>query len=704
MVLFQLPGYLKHSFLCRPLRLAGLLLAAVIFMCLPAYAASWQDEYIVKAQSACQSNPDTNIYLINLDGDDVPEMVMNYGSVAASEELFYMDGGEVKSWMYEYYAFHYIPGSGMIRISGGRQGSYGDEIYRKSGDRFIMLASGTYTLHSSEPDRDADGAFILNDKFTYEWMGQSVDADAYKMALQTVYDLDADVTPYDRELSLSELIDTLRSGTYTEFLPGAVSGNDPDDSSTGSSLFEDSSSSLFEDSSSSLFEDSSSSLFEDSSSSLFEGTASPAVDDEPAPAGTYDLDFVSSDVTDYPYVRLYFGLNDQRGQPITLSSFDGSVTETIADGTEIERTIRSIERLDGNQGISIDIVADKSGSMQYDLGTMQTIMSDFVRSLDYSVGDEAEILSFDSYVMYMCTYTQDRNLLLNGISNMTPYGDTALYDALVTGIKNAGSRRGARCVIGFTDGEDNMSVYTPEEVIRLAQDREVPVYLIGTGSANSSLLSYIADATGGYYWDAYDIYDVSEILSLIYRGQKDMYCVEYKSDPKADPYAARTVTCSITDGYYTGNANRLPFRATPVIQTAPHTSRYELVKADVSWQEANEACILKGGHLATISSKEEMNELVQMCEKAGLKYCWLGGYTSVRNGTAFGHWITGEQFDYTCWYPGEPSRNDLDGTPEFYLMLWKVEDSWSWNDQRNDVVSDYKYFKGIIGYICEYES
>ena len=418
----------------------------------------------------------------------------------------------------------------------------------------------------------------------------------------------------------------------------------------------------------------------------------------------YPMTFVSSDVSDYPDVKLYFSLDDENGNPIILSSFDGKIKEGIANGAQIERTIRNIERLEGNQGLSIDIVADKSGSMEYDLPTMQSIMSDFVRSLDYSVGDRAEILSFDSYVMYMCTYTKEVDLLLNGISNMTPYGETALYDALITGIGNAGSRAGARCVIGFTDGMDNMSVYTPEDVIRLAKEMEVPVYLIGTGGADSSTLNYIANSTGGYYWDVYNITDISSILSMIYRDQKDLYCIRYESDPGADPYSSRVVDCFITDNKCVGQAEKLVFQATPTIQTTAHNSRYELVKADVSWQQANESCIAKGGHLVTINSQSEMNEIVRMCQAAGLKYCWIGGYTSVRNGVAFGHWITGEPFNFTSWYRGEPSRNDLDGTPEFYLMLWNVEGVWSWNDERNDVVADYDYFKGVIGYVCEYES
>ena len=416
------------------------------------------------------------------------------------------------------------------------------------------------------------------------------------------------------------------------------------------------------------------------------------------------MDFVSSDVSAYPNVRLYFEYTDDYGEPIALTTVTGEVIESISGGAEIERTVRKIQKLEGNQGLSIDIVADKSGSMDMDLPQMQSIMSDFVASLDYSLGDKAEILSFDSYVMYMCTYTQNVNLLQNGIYNMVADGETALYDALVTGIMNAGSQAGARCVIGFTDGEDNASSSSVQDVISYAVQREVPVYLIGASWADDTTLEYICEQTGGFYWNIDNIYDVGEILQEIYSTQKDMYCIEYESDPNADPYAQRRISCSLWDDSYIGRITGLSFQATPVIRQAAHSSRYEIFREDVSWTQANNACIAKGGHLATITSQAEMDQLVSMCEGAGIKYCWIGGYTSIRNGSAFGHWITGEPFSYTAWFPGEPSRNDMDGTPEFYLMLWKVEDSWSWNDQRDDVLaSGLDYFKGNIGYICEYE-
>ena len=101
---------------------------------------------------------------------------------------------------------------------------------------------------------------------------------------------------------------------------------------------------------------------------------------------------------------------------------------------------------------------------------------------------------------------------------------------------------------------------------------------------------------------------------------------------------------------------------------------------------------------------EEMDQIAAMAGNAGLKYIWMGGYTSVRNGTAYGHWTTGEPFDFAPWYPGEPSRNDLDGEPEFYLIFWNVEGVWSFNDERDDVAADLATYRGKMGYVIEYEN
>ena len=421
------------------------------------------------------------------------------------------------------------------------------------------------------------------------------------------------------------------------------------------------------------------------------------------------LELVTTDVSGYPNVKAYYRLEDSYGETIILDSPTAGITEAVSGGAQIERKIRSIERLEGNQGLGMDIVVDKSDSMESDFAQVQSILNDFIRSMDYASGDAAEIIAFDSYIMYMCSYTNEMSNLLNGIDNMSTYGMTALYDALWTGVTNAGRRTGANCVIGFTDGADNESTHTYEEVISLANSLEIPIYLIGTSGADYTVLNYICESTGGRCWDINSIQDMNDILSEIYKVQKNMYCIEYISDSSVDAYATRTVSAALIDNnrQVGGVSEGVTFTPAKRAEQKKHSTRYELVKKDISWTDANDACLAQGGHLATITSQEEMDKITAAAEKAGIKFLWIGGYTSVRDNTVYGHWLTGEPFDFTAWHPGEPSRNDkLDGEPEFYLMLWSVSEDgkWTWNDQRNDVLNiGLDYFTGNMGYVCEYE-
>ena len=134
-------------------------------------------------------------------------------------------------------------------------------------------------------------------------------------------------------------------------------------------------------------------------------------------------------------------------------------------------------------------------------------------------------------------------------------------------------------------------------------------------------------------------------------------------------------------------------------------TRYEVVKAGVSWKEAKDQCIAKGGHLATISDITEERKLEDLCQEAGIRFCWIGGYTSELDGEIVGHWVTEEPFDFSVWNKGEPSGIDAsDNTPEYYMMLQKGDNYWAWNDQRNDVLSTgIPDFIDALGYICEYE-
>ena len=422
--------------------------------------------------------------------------------------------------------------------------------------------------------------------------------------------------------------------------------------------------------------------------------------------GAVDAELVSLDATDFPTMRAYVRVADA-GAADVLSSSRIALLEGVTDGEMLEREVRSLTRVAGTQGQSYGIAVDKSGSMGNAMPRVREILSDFFGSLDYGVGDRAELLSFDTYVMWMCTMTGDASRLRSGIDSMEAWGDTALWDALCEAVGSVGSQAGSRCVIAFTDGVDNASLRGPNDVASLAESLDVPVFIVGTKDADEAALRDLASRCGGTYLPIGDVEGLSQALADVRTREEGLWCLEYACDAGSAADAQRRLSVVASDGR---RGCRLEAQAVPAqraVAQQPHASRYELIKADASWTEANAECMRRGGHLATVTSQEEMDAVTGMCEAEGLRFCWIGGYTSLRGSQAFGHWVTGEPFDFQPWWPGEPSRTDRDGTPEMYLILWKPrkDEGWSFNDERDrpfeDEEMDYMY--GNMGYVCEWE-
>lgn len=418
---------------------------------------------------------------------------------------------------------------------------------------------------------------------------------------------------------------------------------------------------------------------------------------------------VSTDVTEYPKVKAFFRVEDEAtGETVEGLNLESvTIRERVEGGEYLSRQVHSVTPLEDNEGLNIGLIADKSDSISdTDMGKVKQVMTEFVNSLHFADGDKAEVLAFDSIVQQMCAFTSDSGLLVNGISNMSTDGSTAFYDAVYSGVNHAALQGGARCVMAFTDGMDNMSYHSAQELIDYANSAQVPVYVVGVGwGVEESTLRAIAEGTGGRYWFIDDLYSLEEILDQVYAEQKELYVVEYESDVSIDQYASRGLEVTVAGSGYRA-AKEETFQPVHSVVPGTHTSRYELIKESLTWEEAAQKCQEKGGHLATITSQAEMDQLVQMAKDQGVRYVWLGGYTSYDSyGNVFGHWVTGEDFTYAAWSTGEPSRVDRDGTPEWYIMLWDMPSlgGWTWNDQRNDPVSEVAEMKKYMAYICEYE-
>lgn len=125
---------------------------------------------------------------------------------------------------------------------------------------------------------------------------------------------------------------------------------------------------------------------------------------------------------------------------------------------------------------------------------------------------------------------------------------------------------------------------------------------------------------------------------------------------------------------------------------------YRVIVGDYSWTEADAWCREQGGHLAVITSEEEQRRVEAAVEAAGntLHVLWLGASDLSTADGSFA-WITGEAMTYTNWAPGEPSGTD---GAEHYLVMYRSENSWKWNDVPDEIAM---YYSGDMGFVMELE-
>lgn len=131
--------------------------------------------------------------------------------------------------------------------------------------------------------------------------------------------------------------------------------------------------------------------------------------------------------------------------------------------------------------------------------------------------------------------------------------------------------------------------------------------------------------------------------------------------------------------------------------TAAVTHRYEVIRQALTWDDARIWCESRGGHLATVTQAGEARSLQRLADQAELEAVWLGANN--RNTSMGFQWLTGEDFTYAEWGPGEPNNSNGE---EYYLMLQKRNDEgWVWNDSRLDGMSLFD--ADAAGFICEWE-
>ena len=110
-------------------------------------------------------------------------------------------------------------------------------------------------------------------------------------------------------------------------------------------------------------------------------------------------------------------------------------------------------------------------------------------------------------------------------------------------------------MIAFTDGMDNYSSCSANDVINLAKRYHVPIFVIGIGYEDYSYARNIAQQTGGNYYSAASVSDMSYIYDRIYKQEKELYMLEFEDTSDVSVFNESNIITGYHTAEYGGETN-----------------------------------------------------------------------------------------------------------------------------------------------------
>ena len=193
--------------------------------------------------------------------------------------------------------------------------------------------------------------------------------------------------------------------------------------------------------------------------------------------------------------------------------------------------------------LSIGLLVDTSGSMGAKLDTSRRAVAEFLKTLN--TADQAFLVEFSDRAELAVPLTSNTGAIESSMAAATSGGLTALLDAVHMGLqemKHATNPRKALLII--SDGGDNNSRYTSNQIADLVREADVQIYAMGvfepsltlglraTGLTapemdGPKLLSVIAEQTGGRALAATNLRDLPGIAERIGIELRNQYVLAY---------------------------------------------------------------------------------------------------------------------------------------------------------------------------------
>ncbi len=193
---------------------------------------------------------------------------------------------------------------------------------------------------------------------------------------------------------------------------------------------------------------------------------------------------------------------------------------------------------DDDSPVSVGVLFDVSGSMSGDkIKRARDALAKFIQTSHNS--DEYFLIGFNSRAQLLLDKTRDGNSVLDKLTFVQTRNNTALYDACYLGVEKV--QRGThpkRALLLISDGQDNNSRYTFNELRRLLKESDVVLYGVGIlsgvdagspmGMEGQGILDELASVSGGKAFFPRSAAEMDDIFEQIALELRHQYSIGYK--------------------------------------------------------------------------------------------------------------------------------------------------------------------------------
>lgn len=259
------------------------------------------------------------------------------------------------------------------------------------------------------------------------------------------------------------------------------------------------------------------------------------------------------DNSKFPNVTVYVSVTNAAGEPVGV---DPGTIQIFENGELMQVVDIRGGGTGGGEPVTTMLVIDISGSMDKNdkIGAAKEAAKTYVSQM--RPGDQAGLITFDTQVHNVQPVTTDIAALTSAIDGLQTGSDTAMYNAIQEAAQALEGISGRKAIIVLSDGMDNQSSSTEEDIVNSVGPSGLTISAIGFGDPGAAGQAGIDEAglrsltsrTGGQYAYASDAQALSALYQQFGQALQSEYAITYVSPSALRDGVNRDLRVSLASG------------------------------------------------------------------------------------------------------------------------------------------------------------